>query len=399
VYFAATGVLTNDASPSGSVAVAGQPNVYLYQRDQAYPGGRIEFIGVAAVNDTGLRSNGGGTFVDGVYPVPAVGVGAGGDRVGGDGRVLVFQSFAAFTADDADGGKLDVFRYDSDSDEIERVSKAEPGGSDNGPFDVATRRVTGTRVGTDVAEIGRWVSEDANTIVMRTAEGLAAGDTNGVQDTYMWRDGRLYPLPGSSDDTTVEGLAPFRQPAISHDGSVVAYVATAQVLPQDGDSVADVYVARVNGGYEVPDPVVPCDALADACHGGGAGGAGVETRTGGRSDGNAAVAGRVRVAVAVLSGVQRRRAARRGVLALRVRADGADRVRAVARGRVGGRLRRLGAASKGVPDTGVVTLRVRLAKPARERLGKGRRLRLVVEVSADGGRSRSVTVLLRRTGR
>lgn len=395
VYFVAEGVLTTDPSPTGAVAVAGQRNFYVFQRDEG-----IAFVGAAAATDGLFLWAAFGTFKGTAYPVPVTGEDAGGDEVGGDGHVLVFQSYAAFTADDSDGGELDVFRYDATADEIERLSKAAPGGADNGPIDVDERGNLFLKlVGTEFAESGRWVSEDADTVVMRTQEGWAADDTNGVYDSYMWRDGQLYRLPGSTDGSFLganESRAE-RQPAVSHDGSVVAYVTPSQVLAGDGDLVGDVYVARVNGGYESPDPGLPCDPLADSCPGDGAGEMDADRKTGGSSGGNAPAVDRVRLAVGGLTAAQRRRAARRGVLALRVRVSAAKHVSVVVRGRVGRSLKRLGSASKTIAGAGVV--RVRLAKPARDRLRVGRGLRLSVLVTADGVRSRSLSVLLPRTGK
>jgi hypothetical protein len=396
VYFLATGVLTADPSPTGATAVEGERNLYLYQRDDEYPNGRLAFIGSVHPNDSELSSNW-GTFKDAVYPVPAVGENGEGDEVGGDGRTLAFISRAPFTADDSDGGQIDLFLYDSAADGLVRVSKAAPGGADNGPFHVSTSAVaagSADRIGTDFAELSRWVSEDAGTVVFKTAEALAADDTNGIFDTYMWRDGTLYRLPGSGTPN-VSQLEGDRQASVSHDGSVVAYVAVERVLPQDGDFAGDVYVARVNGGFDQPDPIVDCDPLAGgACPGGGAGEVGSQTKTGNPSDGNAIPAGRVRVSVAAPSTAQRKRAARRGVLALRVRAQGAERVQAVARGRIGKRLRRLGRASKAVTGSGVTRLRLSLSRPARRRLARGHGLRLSIAVTADGARQRTLTVRL-----
>jgi hypothetical protein len=400
VYFVADGVLTTAPGPTGAVAAAGQRNLYLYQRDSAHPDGRIAFIGAAAASDgDGKLWASPSTFKGRAYPVPVTGKNSEGEEIGGDGRLFVFQSDAAFTADDSDGGETDVYRYDSGSHQIERISKALPGGADNGPFDI--RAGTGTNptvVGTAFGEIGRWVSEDAETIVMRTEEGWAADDTNGVMDAYMWRDGQVYRLPGSSDATLLADRFD-RQPSMSHDGSVVAYLTPQQALPQDGDSAADVYVVRVDGGYPAPVPGIDCDPLASGgCHGGGVGETGSDRRTDTGSSGNAVAGDRVRVAVGGLTATQRKRAANSGVLALRVRASRAQRVRVIVRGRVGNRSRRLGHTLRMVgPRTSIV--RVRLAKAARQRLADGQRLRLSVRVGADGARQRSLTVVLRRTGK
>src|SRR4029077_3008031 len=88
--------------------------------------------------------------------------------------------------------------------------------------------------------------------------GLLPGDVNGAPDFYLWRGGHLYRLPGAVDK--FQGAA-----TLSHHGSSVAFITATPLLPQDGDSSADLYVARVGGGYPNP-PTPPACAPADNCH-------------------------------------------------------------------------------------------------------------------------------------
>ena len=251
VYFVAEGVLTGDTNSEGAVAVAGQPNLYTWDADTE----EIDFIGTVAASDGPDNTSAGaslwggeGTWKNAAYPVPIVGKNGAGEEVGGDGHILLFRSKAELTADDTDGSFLDFYRYNADTGDLERISKAAPGGSDNGAFGVETRFGFSTSVapGPDYAEDGRRISEDGETIVFVTKEGLAPGDNNGVEDAYMWRKGRLYRLPGSANaNAQLQG----NTPVVSLDGSTVAYHTAAQLLPSDGDSTQDVYVVRVGGGF------------------------------------------------------------------------------------------------------------------------------------------------------
>ena len=80
---------------------------------------------------------------------------------------------------------------------------------------------------------------------------LADGDFhrqlfNGSQDFYLWKDRTLTRLPGeplAGSEANPEDVGPF----LSHDGSTVAFVTPSPLLPQDGDTTADVYVAREGG--------------------------------------------------------------------------------------------------------------------------------------------------------
>jgi hypothetical protein len=393
-YFVATGVLTNDTNPEGVTATAGQPNLYSFAYDDAHPDGEIAFVGTAAAADGPLRALWGasGTFKGSAYPVPATGADGNGVEVGGDGHVLVFQSRAPFTADDSDGGSLDVFRYDTEAGELERVSKAAPGGSDNAPVEVALRGLFPSVVGTDFAEYGRWVSEDADTVLLSTPESLVADDLNGVKDDYVWRAGEVYRLPGATDGNFVAW------PSMSHDGSTIAYVSRSPLLPQDGDQAADIYVARTDGGY-LTDPETSCDPLTEDCQGPGAPPAGTDTKTSGTADGNVPAAERKQLALGGLKAAQKRRAARTGVIALRVRASQAGRVALVATGRVSGRTRRLGRTTMTLPAGAAVTVELRLNRAARRQLKAGKRLRLRLQARSAGARAKSLAVTLQRTGK
>lgn len=261
VYFVAQRVLTHDHNPEGDEAEAGKPNLYVWDEKlwkekiegvkEAEEGG-LAFVGTLnptdrggglANEDTGLWGDE-GTFRNQAYPAG-----------GADGPILVFGSDAPLTATDADGSHLDVFRYDTDGVALECIS-CKPGGPDSATVDVTPRGVEGVP-GTDYAEEGRWVSEDGNTVALATSEGLVPGDANGARDFYLWRAGRFYRLPGVPYATNkLRRDGPF----LSRDGSTVSFQTFSQLVPTDGDSVPDVYVAKIGGGYPEPAPASSCVA-------------------------------------------------------------------------------------------------------------------------------------------
>ncbi len=244
VYFTSSAVLTTAQNPEGAEAQAGKPNLYLYEpEDPGNPGHpKTAFIGTVE----------GG--VSGGYPVPIGGQDPGGVEVGGDGHVLLFESKAPLTpAEDADGAHRDVYRYDAETPQLRCVS-CRPGAADNEPVDVDAQGSLGSHLGTDFAEEQRWVSEDGEAAVFTTKEALLPAAENGVTDSYLWRQGQLYLLPGTSD--TSGKLADV--PVLSRDGSEVGFHSFAQLLPQDGDSAIDTYVIRAQGGYPQPAPPVAC---------------------------------------------------------------------------------------------------------------------------------------------
>jgi hypothetical protein len=397
-YFVAQGVLTNEPNSQGQTAAAFQNNLYSFVYDDAHPDGGIKFIGAAAFQDGGFLGGlwgSGGTFLDSAYPVPATSGTAGEvDPVGGDGRVLVFNSFASLTADDTDGGASDVFRYDSDTGELTRISRAAPGGSDNGTFDVGGRsQLYVERVGTDFAEFNRVVSEDASTVLFTTPEQLVAEDTDTSSEAYMWRDGEIYRLPKAPAAESSRAVA--SPMALSHDGSVVLFGSRAQLLPQDRDLAIDSYVARVDGGYELPEPPTdPCEVMTTGgCQGGDTGSLGSDKKTS-SGGGNAAPGARKTLAVSPPGRQARRRAARSGRLTLSVRSNGKGAVKVVGRARVGKRTVRIGGGTAMLGEAGKARVGLRLTARAKRVLKEGRSLRVTLKVTSPGARSRAMSVLL-----
>jgi hypothetical protein len=257
-YFAAQGVLTTAANPEGAVAVDGKPNLYLYQRDAANPAGRTAFIGTLGEGDKEEVWGSGKSFAAGAYAVPLLGGGE-----GGDGHTILLRSKASLTANDADGGRIDVFRYESEAPALQCVSCAS-GPPDAAPFD-AFAGSTEVMLGPNFAEQGRWVSEDGRTVAFATAEALVAGDEDGAINPYLWQEGQLARLPSQ---VTGE-VRPYKLATVSPGGEQVGFTTTGPLLPQDIDTARDAYLVRVDGGFpNPPPPPTPCDPLTEgACQG------------------------------------------------------------------------------------------------------------------------------------
>ncbi len=262
-YFVAEGVLTASPNLSGRQAELGKRNFYFYERDAAHPGGRTGFIGTLSASDNAL---GQGALwgdspgeVNEARALPRLGADVEDLSVGGDGHILVFASKAPLSADDQDGGQPDVYRYDSLSGALERVSKADPGATDNGAF---AARVLAGEVNPGVQSVSflRTVSENGRTIVFASKEGLAPGaagaeSSDGEGILYIWRDGTLTVIPRAARG--------FGQ--VSMSGEQIGMGSDEKLLPEDGDSVNDAYVLRAGGGFPIVVPPAPCEG--EACQG------------------------------------------------------------------------------------------------------------------------------------
>ncbi len=249
-YFVAKGVLTSAPNQAGDTALAGERNLYMYERDEAHPGGQILFIATLSSEDFEVYFNSPGVNL--ASAAPLLGSDRSNQAIGGDGHILAFISSASLTPEDTDGGARDIYRFDSTTQNLELVSKAAPGGEDGGPSGVT---LPSNFANNTVPRIlfRRWMSEDGGSIVFMTTEGLDPTDVDGGESAYLWRDGTV----------TAVGQSRNLAPTVSFDGTEVVFNSDDQLLPEDRDAATDIYVARADGGYPFPVPSVPC--TGEAC--------------------------------------------------------------------------------------------------------------------------------------
>ncbi len=228
VYFTASGVLTRTPNSIGQEAEAGRSNLYLYERDSEYPGGRTVFV----MPDADVIASAYG--VEGGF--------AGGVHFSQNGVFLAFKSLAYLTSDDL-SSVPQGFEYDSQSGGFARYSVGEGGFNDDGN--------TGTPTVGQVADDGSVYFDSANPLVPAAVSGKA--------NVYEYREGGVS-LISSGQDTRGAELA-----FISPSGDDVFFHTFDQLVSRDTDSQEDLYDARVDGGFAEPPPPPPCEA--DACQG------------------------------------------------------------------------------------------------------------------------------------
>jgi hypothetical protein len=258
-YFAAPAVLSGDTNPEGASAQGGgAPNLYLYEADTD----ELSFIATLSTEDQQALWGTKGSFFGDAYSVPLYDSNLQG---GGDGHVLAFATKAPVTSDDEDSGFRDAFRYDAEAETLVRLSKAAAGGSDNGPFDVSVNPAILKIVEFNFGETTRWASEDGQLITFVTAEPLLSSDDDEAINPYAWDTGQLGAVFASL--LTGDRIEP---PAVAPVGRQFAFATTAKLLPRDGDTAKDIYVAREGGGIPEPLPPPICNPLVEGdCRGGG----------------------------------------------------------------------------------------------------------------------------------
>jgi hypothetical protein len=217
VYYLATGVLATNADALGEQAVPGDHNLYVWQRDASHPTGRTTFVGKLDSDDVVAQST-------------------------PDGRYLVLTTASPLVPTDTDTAQ-DVYRYDSETGEMTRVSTdvAGVGGNREG-FDATIFALYSFHRSRDA------ISDNGEEIVFDTGEALSPADTNGVDDAYLWSAGRV------SLVSTGRSPSPVELATIDGSGTDIYFPTTEALSPDDADVVRDVYDARVDGGFSFAHP-------------------------------------------------------------------------------------------------------------------------------------------------
>lgn len=297
-------------------------------------------------------------------------------RITPDGSVVVFASAAGF--DGAPPNVVQIYRWKSGTG-LEHISFNEAGTPPTKAASIGNYPTTTPGDREEIlnnhlakANVGRVVSEDGSRVVFETPEALVAGDVNGVTDVYEWHDGQINLI--STGTSPVKALYHDSSP----DGSVIFFTTFDRLIPQvDRNDRRDVYAAQPNGGFPLPQPPQPCESEAcqppshDPPPAGQPGSA-----TGG--EGNVAEAKPVEVPALRRKQLNRLADGRRTRVVIAVGEPG--KVTVALKGRISGRLVKVGGDSKDVAAPDRVAFQLRLSSLARERLREAGRLRLTLEV-------------------
>lgn len=265
IYFVAKGVLTEEPSAEGARPVAGAENLYVYDakagrppifiadlcsgpeasgsmRDARCPANLSAGEGGEAVNDSGLWRN----LNDEAQSTVS-------------GEYLVFASYAKLTSE-AGGSGRKIYRYDTTTGRVVRVSLGEEGYDSNGNAGAFDAHIAAPALDSNVAQhmLGdRALTEDGSTVVFTTAAPLSPRAVNGLPNIYVWHEGQVHMISdGSAQQEDAE-------PAITPSGRDIFFTSVAGLAPQDTDGARDLYDARIDGGF----PASPAEEAP--CNGGG----------------------------------------------------------------------------------------------------------------------------------
>ncbi|MCU1372599.1 MAG: domain protein beta Propeller [Ilumatobacteraceae bacterium] len=188
-------------------------NVYRYDRA----------TGVSVVASPAVAGTGGQANADSDDP-----------QISGNGRYISFESDATNLVSGDGNGKRDIFRRDLVLGTTQLVSRVTGGGAaGNLPSDNATMSADGSSIAFESA-----------------ATNLVAGaDANGQYDSFVWSgNGQVIRLANKVGGSASNGGTLY--PAISADGSTVAYQSSSSNLPVAGVGSGDydIYVQPATGG-------------------------------------------------------------------------------------------------------------------------------------------------------
>ena len=255
VYFVARGALTETANAQGASPVSGAENLYVYDTAS----GETALVGRLNAADSGLWG----------HNEVSEGFGAAAQTAGADGRFLVFATVAPLVADDANTAR-DVYRYDDVTGALTRVSHGQDGFDANGNAARSSATIQPGFFGGQVRfqyELNtRAITEDGSRIVFTTSSPLSPEATNGQSNVYEWHE----QTPGGEGSvsliSTGKGEGAAGDPMITPSGRDIFFSTTQGLVSQDTDGLADLYDARLGGGFPA-EPAAPQPCEGDACQG------------------------------------------------------------------------------------------------------------------------------------
>jgi hypothetical protein len=181
-----------------------------------------------------------------------------------DGNVLTFLSEGerSVTADEigtctASGSGTsqctELYRYDDRDGSVECLSCVEEG-------------TTEKEVGDGETLAGLQMSRDGATVAFVTGEALAPGDVNRKPDVYEWRNGvRQLVTDGITEFVSGPLAGPHVRGMDASGSNIFFSVADPGLTGFEQDGLANLYDARIGGGFVPPSP--PGHCVEDSCQG------------------------------------------------------------------------------------------------------------------------------------
>jgi hypothetical protein len=169
-----------------------------------------------------------------------------------DGSKLLLESEDGRLTTDETGNSQQLYLYDDGNGSIECVSCSRSGASTVPVGDPNFPRSF------------RQLSADGSTVAFVTVARLVPEDVNGTGDVYEWRDGVLRLVTDGETKFPI-GLADALPRGIDETGQSILFSAAARLTGFEEETTANLYVARIGGGFTPKVPPPRC--VEDSCQG------------------------------------------------------------------------------------------------------------------------------------
>lgn len=254
VYYVARGQLL------AGEGVLGGNNIYRWH-DDGSAGGETRFIATLGPGSTSRL----------VHPNDETNLGADNavpttraeekqsSRVSVDGNTLLFQSTESLTGYRNQGyGQVYVYEADANKGTGQLSCASCP---PNGAAATAHSSIPYGGIPSEGGDgLARFLSDDGSRAFFNSEMDLVPADTNGVQDVYVWEEGRLALVSTGKDPS------PSFLHGASASGGDAFFLTRERLVGQDSDGLVDVYDSRVGGGIaqqSPPPPGEPCQGEAE----------------------------------------------------------------------------------------------------------------------------------------
>jgi hypothetical protein len=189
-------------------------------------------------------------------------------RTSSNGHFLLFQSHADLTPPYEGKGHSEIYRYDAQEESLRCVS-CDPSGAPAGAD--ADLQSYNLGAGTVPSTIIPGIVEDGGEAFFQTAAPLLPEDANSVMDVYEWQaqgNGGCTQSKGClSLISSGQGDNPSYIYSMTPDGHDVFFSTLEKLIGSDVAGSPSIYDARANGGFPQPVEAEPCHG--DACQGEG----------------------------------------------------------------------------------------------------------------------------------
>jgi sugar lactone lactonase YvrE len=273
VYYVARGVLSTHANSRGQSPTEGANNLYDYDRSSVDPANANTFIATLPGNTEGSpaeTSEWGGGPIANVSPT---------------GRYMVFTSHGPLVpGDTSGGGSAQVYRYDAQSGDLERVSFGQRGFNNNGSGGSGQARIVvpGGLVGPQRRD--PTMSDDGSYVFFQSPVGLTPAALNDVsvngqvgdlaENVYEWAapgkggcaqpEGCVFLISDGRDATEGNNgggrttLSSVELIGADASGENVFFTTADPLVLADTDSQLDIYDARIGGGFTQASSPASC---------------------------------------------------------------------------------------------------------------------------------------------